>query len=444
MPVLSYSNFFQAAERKLSDNRNACGNHAVLTVNLGRLAELDGILGYAAVDQIIQTISKQLADALNPGDLIGITGRHQVSCLLVNLLANAHALLAAHKILRILTVPFTLGAHNILLNPCIGVAYGREKKSTIDLMMRNASLAIQQALQEKEQIKLFVENPEDTYLTQLHLWSDLNEAIETNALHLQFQPQFNTVSGKIESTEALLRWTHPQHGPIRTDKLIQVAEGTILMPKLTQWVLHTALRECSAFRTAGIDAGVSINFSADDLREPDIIDLTAQALDIWNVPPGRITVEVTETAVMETNRNILDTLNHLKDMGLKLSMDDFGTGYSSMSRMLELPLDEVKIDMIFVREMTKHPKHERIVDSIINLAHQLNLTVVAEGVEDLDTFRRLAVLGCDVIQGYLIGKPMPLTDFIKTVSQQSFEFLQPVAPESANGYQSIPGMLNSR
>jgi len=129
MPVLSYSNFFQAAERKLSDNRNACGNHAVLTVNLGRLAELDGILGYAAVDQIIQTISKQLADALNPGDLIGITGRHQVSCLLVNLLANAHALLAAHKILRILTVPFTLGAHNILLNPCIGVdVWSREKK----------------------------------------------------------------------------------------------------------------------------------------------------------------------------------------------------------------------------------------------------------------------------------------------------------------------------
>lgn len=444
MPILSYQNFFQTAERKLSDNNNACGNHAVLTVNLGRLAELDGILGHAAVDQIIQTISKQLADALNPEDLIGITGRHQVSCLLVNLLANAHAILAAHKIIRILTVPFTLGTQNILLNPCIGVAYGCEKNSTIDLMMRNASLAIQQALQEKEQIKLFVENPEDSYLTQLHLWSELNDAIETNALHLQFQPQFNTASGKIESTEALLRWTHPQHGPIRTDKLIRIAEGTILMPKLTQWVLHTALRECLAYRQAGIDAGVSINFSADDLREPDIIDLTAQALSIWNVPPGRITVEVTETAVMETNRNILDTLNHLKDMGLKLSMDDFGTGYSSMSRMLELPLDEVKIDMIFVREMTKHPKHERIVDAIINLAHQLNLTVVAEGVEDLHTFRRLTELGCDVIQGYFIGKPMPITDFINTINQQSFEYLQAVSLESGNRHQSIPGIINSR
>ncbi len=444
MPILSYPNFLQAAERKLSDSGNTCGNHAVLTINLGRLAELDGILGYAAVDQIIQTIATQLADALNPEDLTGITGRHQVSCLLVNLLAHAHAVLAAHKITRILNSPFPLGRQNILLNPCIGVAYGCDKNSTIDLMMRNASLAMQQALQEKELIKLFVENPEDAYLTQLHLWSDLNEAIETSALHLQFQPQFSVASGKIESTEALLRWTHPQHGPIRPDKLIQVAEGSILMPKLTQWVLHTALRECSTYRKAGIDAGVSINFSADDLREPDIIDLTAQALNIWNIPSDRITVEVTETAVMETNRNILDTLNHLKDMGLKLSMDDFGTGYSSMSRMLELPLDEVKIDMIFVRQMTTHPKHERIVDSIINLAHQLNLTVVAEGVEDIDTFRRLTELGCDVIQGYLIGKPMPLTDFIKTVSQQSFEFLQPALSEAGDSDQSIPGIMNSR
>lgn len=142
MPILSYPNFLQAAERKLSDSGNTCGNHAVLTINLGRLAELDGILGYAAVDQIIQTIATQLADALNPEDLTGITGRHQVSCLLVNLLAHAHAVLAAHKITRILNSPFPLGRQNILLNPCIGVAYGCDKNSTIDLMMRNASLAI--------------------------------------------------------------------------------------------------------------------------------------------------------------------------------------------------------------------------------------------------------------------------------------------------------------
>lgn len=444
MPILSYPHFLQAAERKLSDSGSASGNHAILTVNLGRLAELDGILGYAAVDRIIQTVATQLADALNPGDLIGITGRHQISCLLVNLLASAHAVLAAHKIIRTLAMPFALERQNILLTPCIGVACGCEKNSSIDQLMRNASLAMQQAQQEKEPVKLFADNPEDSHLTQLHLWSDLNEAIETGALYLGFQPQFSVASGKIESTEALLRWIHPQHGPVRTDKLIQIAEGSILMPKLTQWVVHTALRECLTYREAGIDAGVSINFSADDLREPDIIDLTAQALEIWNIPPRCITVEVTETAVMETNRNILDTLNHLKDMGLKLSMDDFGTGYSSMARMLELPLDEVKIDMIFVREMTKRPKHERIVDSIINLAHQLNLTVVAEGVEDIDTFRRLAALGCDVIQGYLIGKPMPLTDFIKTVRQQSFEFLQPASPGSGNGYQSIPGIINSR
>lgn len=421
--VLTYQGFLQTASRRLLDPHNTGRHNAVLIVNFERLAELDGVLGFTIVDDIMRQVSSQLRDALNPGDLTGITGRYQICCLLIDLLTDAHAMLAAHKILRILTLPFVLGRRNIILAPRIGVALSHESGRALDQLMSDASSAVRQAKLEQEPIKLFAGEAEDPLLSQIDLWSDLGKAIEADELYLGYQPQVNIASGKIESTEALLRWIHPNHGSIRTDKLIQVAEGTALMSKLTLWVFNTALRECSEYRRAGLNAGVSINFSADDLRDPELTELVAQGLALWGVPPGNVTIELTETTVMENHSGTLETLHTLKEMGFKLAMDDFGTGYSSMARMLDLPLDEVKIDMVFVKHMTTRHRHDRIVDSMINLAHRLNLSVVAEGVEDIATYERLRALGCDVIQGYLIGKAMPLTELIETVINQPSGFL---------------------
>lgn len=430
MTVLVYQDFLQQASRKLNSAHPAGLRSAVLIVNFERLAELDGALGFTVVDDILQQIAGQLRNALDPEDLVGITGRYQLCCLLADLLTDAHAMLAAHKIIRILAQPFAFGRRNIILAPRIGVALLNDSNNTLDQLMSNASAAVRQAKLEQNPIKLFLNEREDPLLFQIDLWSDLGNAIETGGLHLGYQPQIEIASGKIKATEALLRWHHPNHGPIRTDKLIQIAEGTALMPKLTLWVFHTALRECAEYRKAGLHAGISINFSADDLRDPELTELVAQGLALWNVPAGDITVELTETAVMANHAGTLDTLYKLKDMGLKLAMDDFGTGYSSMARMLDLPLDEVKIDMIFVRHMATRHKHERIVDSMITLAHRLNLSVVAEGVEDLATYQRLRTLGCDVIQGYLIGKAMPLPELIEAVNNQAFDFLR-TSPHTA-------------
>jgi len=418
MTILAYQHFLQQASQRLRDECQLGRRNAVLIINFERLIELDGILGFTIVDNTLQQIAQQLRDALNPDDLVGITGRYQICCLLVDLLTDAHAMLAAHKILRILTPPFVLDRKNIILAPRLGVAVNNARGDELDQLMCNASAAVRQAKLEQLPSKLFHAEMQDPLLFQIDLWSDLGNAIENGGLYLGYQPQIDIASGKIKSTEALLRWHHPHHGPIRTDKLIQVAEGTPLMSKLTLWVFHTALRECSEYRKAGLNAGVSINFSADDLRDPELTELVLQGLSLWNVPPEDITIELTETAVMDNQAGTLDTLCQLKDMGLKLAMDDFGTGYSSMARMLDLPLDEVKIDMVFVKHMTTHHKHDRIVDSMINLAHRLNLSVVAEGVEDVATYKRLRALGCDVIQGYLIGKAMPLPELIKTVNDQ--------------------------
>ena len=423
MTVLAYQNFLTRAAQELNQARSSGSHKAVLVVNFERLAELDGVLGFTAVDDILQQVAGQLQNALHPEDLVGITGRYQICCLLVDLLADADAMLIAHKIIRILTQPFAFDRKNIILAPRIGVAIQNANSPTLDQLMSNASSAVRRAKQDQDPIKLFHAELEDPLLFHIDLWSDLGNAIETGGLYLGYQPQIDIASGRIKSTEALLRWNHPNHGPIRTDKLIQIAEGTALMPRITLWVFHTALKECCEYRKAGLHAGVSINFSADDLRDPELTDLVSQGLALWNVPPGDITVELTETAVMTNHAGTLDTLYKLKDMGLKLAMDDFGTGYSSMARMLDLPLNEVKIDMIFVKHMATRYKHDRIVDSMINMAHRLNLSVVAEGVEDIATYQRLQALGCDVIQGYLIGKAMPLPELIKTVNSQSLDFL---------------------
>lgn len=424
MTALSYHDFLQAASRMLLNPHHTDRHHAVLIVNFERLSRLDGILGFATVDEIVRQAAERLGNALNSEDLVGVTGRYQICCLLTNLLTDAHAMLAAHKILRLLKPPFLMGMRNVILSPRIGVALSSQNERDLGQLMSNASSALNKAKRAQESVKLFVEEAEDLLLLEFDLWSDLQDAIETGELYLGYQPKFNIASGKIESTEALLRWNHPKRGPIGADKLIQVAEGTELMSKLTLWVFQTALRECSAYRQAGLDAGVSINFSADDLRDPELTELVSQGLSLWEVPPGSVTIELTETAVMEDHPGSLETLHELKNMGLRLAMDDFGTGYSSLARILKLPLDEVKIDMLFVKNMTTQRSHARIVDSMIRLGHRLDLHVVAEGVEDMVTYERLRTLGCDTIQGYLIGQAMPLAELIETANNQPYRFLE--------------------
>lgn len=425
MTALAYQDFLKTASRMLLDPQYVDRRNAVLIVNFERLSRLDGVIGFANVDEIVRQASERLGVALNSEDLVGVTGRYQISCLLANLLTDAHAMLAAHKILRILKPSFTLGMRNVILSPRIGIALNSNSNCELDQLMSNASSALYQAKLRQETIKIFVDDAENQLFLEVELWSDLEHAIETGELYLSYQPKYNIASGKIESTEALLRWNHPKRGPIGADKLIKVAEGTELMSKLTLWVFQTALRECSAYRRAGLDAGVSINFSADDLRDPELTELVSQGLDLWEVPPGNVTIELTETAVMEDHPGSLETLHELKNMGLKLAMDDFGTGYSSLARILKLPLDEVKIDMIFVKNMTTQRSHARIVDSMIRLGHRLDLHVVAEGVEDMVTYERLRALGCDTIQGYLIGKAMPLAELIEATNSQPYNFLEP-------------------
>lgn len=418
MTIYTYQSFLQIASKTLLNANNAHKHSAVIVLNFEGLPELDGILGYIEVDEILDKLVQKMRDALNATDLVSPTGRYQISCLLADLLTSNHAILAAHKILRVFTPPLLFGKRSIALLPRIGVALNHNSNNLKQLMC-NASMALYQAKYKKEPIQLFNEEEKSLFLSGTDIWAELDQAIEAGDLHLVYQPQLLMATGKVRSAEALLRWNHPTKGMIPPVQIIDAAEGTELMTKLTLWVFNTALRQCSEYRRAGLDAGVSINLSADDLCDRELVDSFEQALDIWRVPPSEVVIELTETAVMEYHPGSLETLHALKNIGFKLAMDDFGTGYSSMERLLRLPLDEIKIDMMFVQEMLTQPAYERIVDSMINMGHQLGLHVIAEGVEDLATYERLQSLGCDAVQGYYIGRGMSVEKLIQTAKSIS-------------------------
>lgn len=412
MPIHSYQAFLQTASKILLDANNAHQHSAVIIINLDGLPKLDGILGYTEVDEILGNLVQQIQGALNGKDITGPSGRHQICCLLSDLLTTNHAILAAHKIMRIFTQNHYFNRRRVSLLPRIGVALNSTKKDNLKQLMCNASTALYHAQRNRETIRLYDDNEKALLLSGMDIWSELDRAIDTDELQLVFQPQLWISTGTIRSVEALLRWNHSSLGFIPPDKLVQAAEGTELMTKLTLWVLNSALRQCQEYRKAGLSTGVSINLSADDFNDTELVELIEQAANIWCVPPGDIMIELTETTIMEDQNNSLETIHALKNIGFKLAMDDFGTGYSSMERLLLLPLDEIKIDKTFVKDMLMYPAHEHIVSSMINIGHQLNLDIVAEGVEDMETYKHLQILGCDAVQGYFVGNGMTLSELI--------------------------------
>ncbi|WP_018871915.1 EAL domain-containing protein [Thioalkalivibrio sp. ALJ16] len=413
---LEYPDFLAAVDDLGRRPLDAGTRMAVVVLELEGLGDVDAALGYPATDELIRHAGRALAAAI-PDGLAGITGRHQLACALPGVAGGGFAELAAHKMLRVLTEPFACGERQVLLWPRAGLALAELSVAPQTLLAR-AYAAVRQARRARASLRQYTPEVAAEMLEGIDLWSQLGEAIEEGALHLEYQPQIGLRSGRVESVEALLRWDHPQYGPIRPDTMVRAAEGTDLMPRLTHWVFNTALRQCGEYRLAGLDAGVSVNFSADDLQERELVELVAQSLEVWRVPPERVTIELTETAVMESDdAEARSALQQMKALGLRVSMDDFGIGYSSMERLLHMPLDELKIDMTFVHELVSSPAHQRIVESMIGLGHQLGLTVVAEGVEDAATLEHLRALGCDLVQGFYLGRPARLDRFMEQACQ---------------------------
>jgi EAL domain-containing protein (putative c-di-GMP-specific phosphodiesterase class I) len=240
-------------------------------------------------------------------------------------------------------------------------------------------------------------------------------------LVLHYQPKMDLRTGRVTSVEALVRWEHPQRGMIPPNQFIGIAEETGLIAPLTLWVLEAALRQCYTWARDGHALSVAVNLSARNLHDPELPELVARRLDAAGVAPGALVIEITESTLMADPERALGIVRRLHEMGVRIAIDDFGTGYSSLSYLTRLPVSELKIDQSFVRPMAQSANETKIVRSTIGLAHDLGLTVVAEGIEDHPTWDLLAHLGCDVAQGYYISRPRPAADLTRWLTEAARE-----------------------
>jgi EAL domain-containing protein (putative c-di-GMP-specific phosphodiesterase class I) len=236
------------------------------------------------------------------------------------------------------------------------------------------------------------------------------EALRDNAFELYFQPKVNLATGRVESAEALLRWTPEGGEPVSPEMVVQLADAAGRAFELTKWVVHTAMRQLKSWRDT-LDVGLALNIQAGLVGNPDLPALLRDAMVIWGVSPDKVTLEITEGAIIEDKESGFDNLLKLKNQGINLSIDDFGTGYSSLSYFKHIPAAELKIDKSFVSSMMVDTQDLELVKIMIHMAHQFGLTVVAEGVEDRVSMERLRELGCDYIQGYYFSRPLPASEF---------------------------------
>jgi EAL domain-containing protein (putative c-di-GMP-specific phosphodiesterase class I)/GGDEF domain-containing protein len=421
---LGYSAFL---DRLGDESRRDRGERllGLAVINLDFISRVDGSYGYEVGDQLLRALALRLRDALPEADILGEVSRTELACLFPALPSQGHLRLAIGKVQRTLEEPALVGGHQIYPQPRIGVSFRAGAAPDAPFLLRESNLAMHGAQRRQDRVAYYDEKLSGLERLYYELQSELLHAIEENELMLYFQPLLDLRSGRILGSEALLRWNRPGKGFISPDKVVLVAERTGLIRPLTAWICNIAVRHCGELLSQGLDVSVSVNISIQNLAEPELPALISRALRLWNVPPRNLILELTETAMMEETPGSIEALNTLKDLGLKLAMDDFGTGYSSMARLKELPLDELKIDMRFVRDMFTSHKDEKLVHSMIELAHGLEMYVVAEGVETREATERLREMGCDVIQGYHLSKPLPPDQYV--------EFLRAREPASMEG-----------
>ncbi|MBE9076959.1 GGDEF domain-containing response regulator [Romeria aff. gracilis LEGE 07310] len=382
---------------------------ALLTLSLDRLRQVNNVMGYPAGDELIKASAQRLQACLPPGATLARLTAHQFTIVLPELDGIAQASQLAGKLIDALSRPFSLPGQEVFMTISIGIAICPDHSEDINTLLRQADAALSWAKNQKSSsYQVFHDSMPVISGAQLTMETWLRYALERGEFELHYQPQLGLRSGCLEGAEALIRWRHPQQGFIPPLDFIPLAEETGLILPIGQWVLETACQQARQWQVKKLSLShVAVNLSSVQFNQPDLIDCVAQALATNDLHPSQLELEVTETALMQDAAQAVETLNQLKALGIRLSVDDFGTGYSSLSYLKHLPIDTLKIDNCFVRGVTQDTKNQIILQSTIEMAHRLGLSIVAEGVETEPEKTLLVQYHCDFLQGYWIGRPMP-------------------------------------
>ncbi|HKW79711.1 MAG TPA: EAL domain-containing protein [Casimicrobiaceae bacterium] len=406
---------------------------AIMYLDLDQFKRINDTLGHAVGDDLLRVIAQRLTRGMRPDDIAGLPqaktierdvcrhGGDEFIVLLKGVASEQDAARAATRLLAILAQPITLGTHEVFVSASIGIVLYPRDGEDLDTLLKNADVAMYHAkAQGRSRFYFYQDSMRAASAQRLSLEHDLRKALEGGQFELYYQPQIEVRSGRIVGIEALIRWNHPTLGMLGPAHFIPAAEEAGLIMALWEWVMVAALIQHNAWLAEGLPpVTIGVNLSSGQFGDPALAQRVEEIARVVGVPLDYLELEVTESMLLVDSEAALRTLTALRSMGVKIAIDDFGTGYSSLSYLRRLPLDKLKLDQSFIRDAGQNDGDVAITRAIIAMAQSLNLTVVAEGVETQAQIDLLLKLGCNVVQGFMLGRPLPAAATAKLLRESA-------------------------
>src|SRR4051794_23530095 len=391
---------------------------ALLLIDLDHFKELNDTLGHHAGDRLLREIGPRFESSVPEADLVARVGGDEFAVLMPMYTTVEEAEAVALKLARAIEEPFRFQGMTLLVKASVGIAMFPEHGRDVESLMQRADIAMYSAKSRGVGFEVYSASRDGHSRARLALIGELPDAIESGQIVVHYQPKFDLETGRIAGAEALVRWEHPQFGLLGPGAFLPLAEQTGLMRPLTLRVLNDALAQCAAWREEGLEIAVAVNLGAPNLLDLGLPGDVRALLEHWDVDPRLLQLEITETIVAADPVRVIEIMQRLGELGIELSLDDFGTGSSSLAYLRELPVQELKIDKSFILGMDEDEEAATIVQTIVDLAHNLHLRAVAEGIETDEAYRLLAECGCDLGQGFLMGRPMPAAELAALATNQ--------------------------
>ena len=392
----------------LHESQKAGRHTGLLVLEINQFKRINVTYGHERTGTLLKLVNERLQEGLPNKDRIYYLGRDEFVIALVGLRVVDQIHLAINKIQQLLYPPFILADTSLRVKTTIGATISPDTLVRSSRFLQEADAAFLEAQDGHRETMIFVDRDTDDEdaIPDLEMQTLLEGALERNELTTVYQPKTDLLTGKLTGVETLTRWNSHLLGPVNPELLINAAEKSGLINKLTFWTIDSAAKQYHKWKEKGLIIPIGVNLSTRVIGDPNLLPKVQHALSIWNMPPQALTLEITETAFMRAPERSLQVLMDLDDLGIKLSIDDFGTGYSSLTYIKKMPVNELKIDKSFVMQMKKCPSDQKIVKTIADLARNFGLKVVAEGVEDIESYHLVMDLGCHTAQGYLLSKPL--------------------------------------
>lgn len=408
--------FLQHIDTLLERSRSDNGVLAYLVIKLKRIKDINTAYSLQTGDDLLRELEKRLREIMRPNDVLSRTGDSEFGLVLPSLNNVSHALLAANKMVHESEKPLEFGSEFIEPSVVVGISIATDHMR-YEGLIQNSTIALMEAEKNNEKYRLYEPEIDRTLPPKLILENEMHYAYEHDEFSLCFQPKIDIRNQCLDGAEALIRWHSSKYGMVSTQYFVDIMEESSLLMPVTKWVLNMSLRKCIDFKKVVKDFKIAVNLSPALLTNDEIVDVVASSINIWNIEASSLILEVTEGAMMKNPALSMDILQKLHAIGVGISIDDFGTGYSSLSYLKNLPAREIKIDRSFVMNMLDDPRDKSIVKAAIDLAHNLDLDVVAEGIEAQGMQDLLTDMGCDFGQGYHIARPMPDDALMQWISE---------------------------